>query len=65
MGTELRILSKTEDQYVRIELAAAMPEMIAEQLAGWGAQVTVISPEVVREHLSRIGAELAERYGSR
>jgi len=34
------------------QLAATMPEMIAEQLAGWGSQVDVISPDVVREHLS-------------
>ncbi len=62
-GTDLTVLSETEDRYVLIELAAAMPEMIAEQLAGWGAQVDVISPDVVRERLGRIGAELAERYG--
>jgi len=63
-GTDLTVLSETEDRYVLIELAAAMPEMIAEQLAGWGAQVDVISPDEVREHLGRIGAELAERYGA-
>lgn len=62
-GTDLTVLSETEDRYVLIELAAAMPEMIAEQLAGWGTQLEVISPDVVRKHLGRIGAELAERYG--
>jgi predicted DNA-binding transcriptional regulator YafY len=62
-GTDLTVLSEAEDRSVLIELAAAMPEMIAEQLAGWGAQLYVISPEVVREHLARIGAELADRYG--
>ena len=62
-GTDLTVLSETEDRYVLIELAAAMPQMIAEQLAGWGAQVDVISPDVVRERLGRIGAELAARYG--
>ena len=62
-GTDLTVLSETEDRFMLIELAAAMPEMIAEQLAGWGAQVDVISPEVVRQHLGRIGTELAERYG--
>jgi len=62
-GTDLRVLSETEDRYVLIELAAAMPEMIAEQLAGWGAQVDVISPDVVRERLGWIGTELTERYG--
>src|SRR5262249_5854634 len=62
-GIALTYQSETEAGYVLIELAAAMPEMIAEQLAGWGAQVDVISPVVVREHLGRIGTELAEWYG--
>ncbi len=62
-GTDLTVVSETEDRHILIDLAAAMPEMIAEQLAGWGAQVEVISPDVVREHLGRIGAELTERYG--
>ena len=62
-GTDLTVLSETGDRDVLIELAAAMPEMIAEQLAGWGARVDVISPAVLRERLGRIGAELAERYG--
>ena len=61
-GTDLTVLSETEGRRILIELAAAMPEMIAEQLAGWGSQVDVISPDVVQEHLGRIGAELAERY---
>jgi predicted DNA-binding transcriptional regulator YafY len=61
-GTDLTVLSETEDRRVLIELAAATPEMIAEQLAGWGSHVDVISPDVVRERLGRIGAELAERY---
>jgi predicted DNA-binding transcriptional regulator YafY len=61
-GADLTVLSEAED-HVLIELAAAMPEMIAEQLAGWGGQVDVISPDAVRGHLARIGAELAERYG--
>lgn len=62
-GADLTVVSETGDRSVLIELAAAMPETIAEQLAGWGARVDVISPDVVREHLGRIGAELAERYG--
>jgi predicted DNA-binding transcriptional regulator YafY len=62
-GTDLTVLSETGDRHVLVELAAALPEMIAEQLAGWGAQVDVIGPDVVREHLARIGAELAGRYG--
>jgi predicted DNA-binding transcriptional regulator YafY len=62
-GADLTVLSETDDGRVLIELAAPMPEMIAEQLAGWGARIDVIGPDAVREHLARIGAELAERYG--
>jgi predicted DNA-binding transcriptional regulator YafY len=62
-GADLAVLSETDDGRVLIELAAPMPEMIAEQLAGWGARIDVIGPDAVREHLARIGAELAERYG--
>jgi predicted DNA-binding transcriptional regulator YafY len=62
-GTDLTVLAEEEDRRVLVELAATMPEMIAEQLAGWGARIDVIAPNAVREHLARIGAELAERYG--
>jgi predicted DNA-binding transcriptional regulator YafY len=62
-GTDLTLLAEEEDHRVLIELAAPMPEMIAEQLAGWGLRVEVIGPDAVRDHLGRIGAELAERYG--
>jgi predicted DNA-binding transcriptional regulator YafY len=62
-GTDLTVLAEEEDRRVLVELAAAMPEMIAAQLAGWGARIDVIAPDAVREHLARIGAELAERYG--
>jgi hypothetical protein len=62
-GTDLTVLSETDHGHVLIELAAAMPEMIAEQLAGWGERIDVIGPDVVRDHLGRIGAELVERYG--
>jgi predicted DNA-binding transcriptional regulator YafY len=62
-GTDLAVLSETGNGQLLIELAAALPEMIAEQLAGWGARVEVISPDEVRARLGRIGAELAERYG--
>jgi predicted DNA-binding transcriptional regulator YafY len=62
-GTDLTVLSETEDGSVLIELAAAMPEMIAQQLAGWGVRIDVIGPDVVREHLRRIGAGLIDRYG--
>ena len=62
-GADLTVLSAAGDGHLLIELAAALPEMIAEQLAGWGARVEVIGPDDVRARLGRIGVELAERYG--
>jgi predicted DNA-binding transcriptional regulator YafY len=61
-GADLTVVSEADDGSALVELAAAMPEMIAEQLAGWGARMEVIGPDVVREHLARIGAELVEQY---
>ena len=58
--TELRRL---DDGRVEVEVGAARPGILAEQLAGWGAMIEVTSPDEVREHLGRIGRELVERYG--
>lgn len=38
--------------------------VIAQHLAGWGNLVTVVEPEEVRQHLARLGRELAELYGA-
>ncbi len=41
-----------------LRVAAPSAVSIAEQLAGWGARVTVTEPDAVRTELARIGAEL-------
>lgn len=43
---------------VLLRVAAPSAVSIAEQLAGWGARVTVVEPDAVRGELARIGAEL-------
>jgi predicted DNA-binding transcriptional regulator YafY len=52
----------TEGDHVRVELTAPRPLDIARNVAGWGGLITVESPDAVREHLARIGAELVSRY---
>lgn len=51
-----------EGEHVRVRLTAPRPLDIARNVAGWGGMITVESPEEVREHLARIGAELVSRY---
>ncbi|MET0326584.1 MAG: WYL domain-containing protein, partial [Ilumatobacteraceae bacterium] len=57
--TELRRL---DDGRLEVEIGAARPGILAEQLAGWGAMIEVVGPDEVRDHLGRIGRELVARY---
>ncbi len=50
------------DDRVEVEIGMAYPNRIAEQLAGWGAHVEVVSPEEVRDLLAEIGGQLVARY---
>jgi predicted DNA-binding transcriptional regulator YafY len=59
LGGEARVLA---DGRVEVEIGAPYPNMIAEQLAGWGDLVEVISPPEVRELLAQIGSQLVARY---
>ncbi|MEH1011646.1 YafY family protein [Micromonospora sp. CPCC 206060] len=52
----------TDDGRVRVRVAAPTAVSIAEQLAGWGDRVEVLSPASVRVELARIGRELIARY---
>ena len=52
------MLGELDDGRLEVEVGAARPGMIAEQLAGWGAMVEVVGPDEVRDHLGRIGREL-------
>jgi predicted DNA-binding transcriptional regulator YafY len=47
---------------LRAQLSAPTAALIAQRLAGWGAQVEVLDPPSVQSHLTRIAAELTARY---
>jgi hypothetical protein len=46
-----------------VRLSAPTPLMIAQRLAGWGAQVKVEDSPALAAELARIGGELVARYG--
>jgi predicted DNA-binding transcriptional regulator YafY len=62
-GTGFRVVRDgLPDGRVEVELGMAYPNRIAEQLAGWGDHVEVVSPPEVRDLLARIGSQLVARY---
>lgn len=61
-GRHCEVIDRLDDGRARVRLAAPVPLMIAQQLAGWGETVEVIEPESVKAELARIGAELTARY---
>ena len=63
LGADLEVLETGNGGPALAEIAGASAEIIAEELAGWGGQLEVISPDEVRHHLARIGAGLVDRYG--
>ena len=56
------MLDALPDGRVRVRLAAPVPLMIAQVLAGWGAMVEVEDSPAVCAELARLGAELVARY---
>jgi len=50
------------DGRATVRVSAPEPVMVAQELAGWGAGLEVVGPEVVRAELARIGRELCARY---
>jgi predicted DNA-binding transcriptional regulator YafY len=63
LGTPMTVGPVGTDGRVDIEVRSYSPQMIAGQLAGFGAAVEVVSPPEVRAHLRRIAAELVDVYG--
>ncbi|MFI6364371.1 helix-turn-helix transcriptional regulator [Nocardia sp. NPDC050630] len=51
------------DGRVQVRITAPTPRMIAQQLAGWGAEIEVLAPRSVQSELAVLGAELVDRYG--
>ncbi|WP_193612166.1 helix-turn-helix transcriptional regulator [Nocardioides lijunqiniae] len=61
-GRHCHVEEDTDDGRSRVRVGAPTALDLARQLAGWGGDVDVPHPPAVREHLARIGAELAARY---
>ncbi|MFD0362894.1 helix-turn-helix transcriptional regulator [Nocardia sp. GCM10030253] len=51
-----------DDGRIQVRVTAPTPRMIAQQLAGWGAEIEVLAPQSVRDQLAVLGAELVDRY---
>jgi predicted DNA-binding transcriptional regulator YafY len=60
----VRIGPAGPDGRVALELRGSSVRALAGELAGFGAIVEVLDPPEVREHLARLGAELAATYGA-
>ncbi|WP_371852345.1 helix-turn-helix transcriptional regulator [Nocardia arizonensis] len=61
-GRHCEVEGPVPDGRTRVRVTAPTPRMIAQQLAGWGAEIEVVAPRSVRDELTRIGAELVDRY---
>lgn len=53
------------EDWCLLEVRAHLLVALAEQLAGWGGRIQVVSPAELRGELARLGAELVARYRSR
>lgn len=62
-GRHCAVVGPADDGRVRLTVAAHMARSVAEQLAGHGSSVEVVSPGEVLVELGRIGRELTEAYG--
>jgi predicted DNA-binding transcriptional regulator YafY len=51
------------DGRLPVSISGHSAELIANQLAGFGAGIEVIAPEEARQCLARIGGELSTAYG--
>lgn len=62
-GGDMTESGPLDEDWSRVEIRRGSAEIIADELAGWGRDVEVESPDDVRRHLARLGAELVETYG--
>lgn len=62
-GRQCEVDGPVDDGRVRVRVQAPTALMIAQQLAGWGAQVELEGPPSVADELARLGGELVARYG--
>lgn len=57
------VVQHVVDGRLRATVSAPAPVMIAQHLAGWGAELEVVESDSVRAELARIGSELTSLYG--
>jgi predicted DNA-binding transcriptional regulator YafY len=62
---EVSVAHRLDDGRIEVEVSAALAEMIAQQVAGWGRDLEVMEPPEVRAQLARIGTELVAQHGQR
>jgi len=62
-GTRLSVRETEPDGWVDVEIRSWSARTLAGELAGFGRWVEVLQPTEVREHLARVGSELADHYG--
>ncbi|MEV4126673.1 YafY family protein [Nocardia sp. NPDC049707] len=62
-GRHCEVDGPVADGRVQVRITAPTPRMIAQQLAGWGAEIEVLAPQSVQAELAVLGAELVDRYG--
>lgn len=62
-GRHCEPLEVLDDGRARVRVAAPTARAIAQQLAGWGAELQAEAPESVRSELARIAHELRAAYG--
>ncbi|RHA37763.1 helix-turn-helix transcriptional regulator [Cellulomonas rhizosphaerae] len=63
LGRACRVVGTESDGRTRMEVSAHMARAVAEQLAGHGTSIEVVSPPAVVDELARIGRELVDAYG--
>ncbi len=62
-GTRLRIGPSRPDGRVQLELRGHGVPSLAAEIAGFGSAVEILEPPEMRDHLARVGQELAATYG--
>ncbi|MEV2220178.1 WYL domain-containing protein [Nocardia vinacea] len=63
-GRHCEVDGPVADGRVQVRITAPTPRMIAQQLAGWGAEIEVLAPQSVQAELAVLGAELVDRYSA-
>lgn len=63
-GRHCEVDGPVGDGRVRARVSAPTALMVAQNLAGWGAIVDVEGPDSVRAELTRLGAELVQKYAT-